>query len=223
MIVAAVPVKDLVNAKQRLMTILTPVQRAELARAMLRDVLQALRQARLDAVWLVTRDTEAAAVAAEFGASIVGEDENRGHTAAVAHAQARAVTSGARVFVTVPGDVPCVRPEEIDALTAAATAAAVAFTPSRSGHGTNGAALTPPDVMALTFGEPSFENHLDTARRSHLEPRVLQQHGLSLDIDDPHDLQALLAEASHTESGRLVARWAIADRLRSAVSVTGQV
>ena len=223
MIVAAIPVKDLVNAKQRLMTILTPARRTELARAMLRDVLRALSLARLDAVWLVTGDAEAAELAAEFGATIVREDENRGHTAAVARAQAQALASGARVFVTVPGDVPCARPEEIDALTAAAVEAGSAFTPSRSGRGTNGAALAPPDVMALTFGEPSFDNHLAAARSAYLAPRVLHQLGLSLDIDDPSDLQALLAEGRHTESGRLIARWPVADRLPAAVGASGPV
>jgi len=62
-IVVAVPVKDLVNAKRRLMPVLTPEERTALARAMLRDVLRALRGAALDAVWVVTRDTEVRALA----------------------------------------------------------------------------------------------------------------------------------------------------------------
>jgi 2-phospho-L-lactate guanylyltransferase len=222
-IVAAVPVKDLGNAKQRLMRMLASAERAELARVMLRDVLRALALARLDSVWLVTRDPDVAAVAAEFHVTVLVEDDNRGHTAAVARAQAKALASGARLFVTVPGDVPCVRPEEIDALTAAASEAGVAFTPSRSGLGTNGAALAPPDVMALTFGEPSFENHLATARRGYLAPRVLHQPGLSLDIDDPSDLQALLAEGRHTETGRLLDRWAIAERFPATAAVRGSM
>ncbi len=37
----AVPVKDLVNAKQRLIPALSPAERRELARAMLEDVLDA--------------------------------------------------------------------------------------------------------------------------------------------------------------------------------------
>ena len=48
MIVAAVPVKDLVDAKQRLVRALEPAQRRALARAMLIDVLRALSGAGLD-------------------------------------------------------------------------------------------------------------------------------------------------------------------------------
>ena len=117
-IICAVPVKDLVNAKQRLTAALGPAERGELARAMLRDVLGALSAARVDAVWVVTRDAEVAALAREFGAEPLAEAENRGHTAAVAAAQAEAVRRGARMFLTVPGDVPCVVPAEIGALVA---------------------------------------------------------------------------------------------------------
>jgi 2-phospho-L-lactate guanylyltransferase len=218
MIICAVPVKDLVAAKQRLVAALAPAARAALARAMLRDVVGALVAARLGAVWLVTRDREAAAVARELGVEVLPEAENRGHTAAVALAQAEASRRGVQVFLTVPGDVPCVTPGEIVALAGAAAPGAPAFAPSRSGLGTNGVALAPPDAMPLTFGEPSFANHLATARRRGLVPRVLTLPGLALDVDAPEDLEALLAEGPATESGRLLASW----RSRDAGIVRGR-
>jgi len=214
--VVAVPVKDLVNTKQRLIAVLTPAERMELARAMLRDVLNALTGAGLDAVWVVTRDAEVGAVARRFGAEVLSEAANRGHTAAVALAQEEAVRRRARLFLTVPGDVPCATAAELAALVEAAESAAptVVFTPSRSGRGTNGAALVPPDVMPLVFGEPSFDNHLAVARQHGLAPRVLQLRGLGLDVDEGDDLQALLAEGRGTESGRLVAAWRLEDRFQ---------
>jgi 2-phospho-L-lactate guanylyltransferase len=207
--VAAVPVKDLGHAKQRLSAVLTPAERAELARAMLRDVLRALTAAALDAVWVVTGDAEAAGIARLSGAEVLAEAARRGHTAAVALAQAEAVRRGARLFLTVPGDVPCVTAAEVGALVQAAERATptAVFTPSRSGRGTNGAALAPPDVMPLVFGEPSFENHLASARTRGLAPRVLGLLGLGLDVDEGDDLRALLAAGPRTESGRLVAGW----------------
>lgn len=214
MIVVAIPVKDLINAKQRLASALGAEERSALARTMLVDVLAALARARVDAVWVVTRDAGVGAIAAGFGVRIVAEHENRGHTAAATWAQDAARAAGATTFVTVPGDVPCVRASEIDALVDAARGArAVALAPSRSGLGTNGAALTPPDVMALRFGEPSFPDHVASARRLGLEPRTLVLPGLGLDVDDPDDLRALLAEGAGTKSAALLASWSIADRL----------
>ena len=215
--ILAVPVKDLVNAKQRLVPLLAADERRALAAAMLEDVLTALASSRIDAVWVVTRDEAVTAIAQRFGARVVSEAENRGHTAAVAAAQARAGAEGVGVFATIPGDVPCVSAREVDALVAAADASpAVVFAASRSGLGTNGVALAPPDALALRFGEPSFDNHVAAARARGLTPRLLDLPGLALDVDDPDDLVALLAEGSATRSARLVATWNIAARLTDA-------
>ena len=213
-IVIAVPVKDLVNAKRRLVPVLAPEERRALATAMLEDVLAALAGARLDAVWVVTADAAVTAIATRFGATVVTEAENLGHTAAVAAAQARASAEGVAVFVTIPGDVPCVTAAELDALVdAARPSPAVVLAASRSGLGTNGVALTPPDALALRFGEPSFDNHVAAARARGLEPRRLGLPGLALDVDGPEDLHTLLAEGSATRSARLVATWRIPDRI----------
>ena len=212
--VVAVPVKDLVNAKQRLVQALSPSERMALARAMLGDVLRALAAAPLDARWVVTRDPEVAATARDFGVEVIAEALNQGHTAAVAAAQAAAVRAGARLFATIPGDVPCVTADEIGALVARAVdGPAVVFAPSRSGLGTNGAALSPPGAMPLTFGEPSFDNHLKAAGERGLVTHVLALPGLGLDVDGPEDLSLLLAHGAATESGRLLAGFRIAERL----------
>lgn len=214
MIVCAVPVKDLVNAKQRLTRALAPDERMALARAMLRDVLRALGRAGLDAVWVVTRDDEVSGIVRALGAKVLGEPENRGHTAAVALAQAHAARADARVFLTLPGDVPLVTAQEIRALAdAAAAPTSAVFAPSRSGLGTNGVALAPPTAMPLEFGEPSFDNHLAAARERGLTLRVLALPGLAVDIDGPDDLAILLAEGAESESGRLLARWNVGARL----------
>lgn len=202
---AAVPVKDLENAKQRLVPVLSPEERRALARTMLEDVLDALAEASLDRVLVVTRDPEVIALARQHHASVLEEPENRGHTEAVALAQRVAADRGAQRFLTIPGDVPQVTPQEIAALVAAASAGpGVVFVPSRSGFGTNGVLLSPPDLMRLKFGEPSFANHLIAARRGGLDPVILPLPGLGLDIDGPEDLRTLLENDRKTRSRRLI-------------------
>jgi len=210
MIVAAVPVKDLSNAKQRLVPVLSPSERYLLARAMLEDVLAALGGAGLDAVLVITRDAEVIELAHRFAVVILEEVENSGHTEAVALAQSEVVRMGAHAFLTIPGDVPLVTTAEIHAVCRAADPGPRAvFVPSRSGFGTNAALLTPPDAMPLKFGEPSFANHLTAARERGVEPTVLRLPGLGLDIDGPDDLPALVTDGGHTRSGRLVKTWSL--------------
>ncbi len=207
-VLAAVPIKDLANAKQRLVSAFTPEQRRALARAMLADVLRALTAALPGSLLVVTKDPEVIEVARGHGAECLIERSNRGHTEAVALAQEEARARGASAFLTIPGDVPCVTPAEIlmvcDGLDGRCGAA---FVPSLSGFGTNAALLVPPHVIALKFGEPSFDNHLAAARAAGVTPRVLQLPGLGLDIDTPEDLPLLLQRGPRTQSAALLRGW----------------
>jgi 2-phospho-L-lactate guanylyltransferase len=213
--VAAVPDKDLVNAKERLIPLLSPRERQELARAMLEDVLTALSLAPLDRILVITRDREVMDLARRFDVSLLPEEANLGHTEAVALAQRYAGTIGADRFLTIPGDIPLVTDEEITAIChSAPSAPGVLFVPSQSGLGTNGACLTPPELMPLKFGEPSFQNHLTAARARGIEPVVLPLHGLGLDIDSPEDLCALLERGDQSRAGRLLQELRVASRLR---------
>ena len=212
LVFTAVPVKDLVNAKQRLIPALEPAERHDLAAAMLEDVLDALDAAGGVAVHIVTRDPEVLALAQRRGVACLTESANRGHTEAVAFAQADAARRGAQAFLTIPGDVPCTTAEEVRALLATAGPGAT-FLPSRSGFGTNAALLSPVDVMPLKFGEPSFTNHLDAARARGLAPRVLALAGIGLDVDAPEDLRLLLSHGASTRAGRLCLARGLATRL----------
>jgi coenzyme F420-0:L-glutamate ligase/coenzyme F420-1:gamma-L-glutamate ligase len=200
--VAVVPAKGFDAAKQRLARALSSDARAELARAMLEDVLTALGGAGLDRVLVVTPDAAVAAVAARHGATVVHEPESRGHTAAVARGVAACRELGATAMLTVPGDLPCLTPDEIRQIMAAAgPPPAAVFVPSRSGLGTNAAYLVPPDAVPLRFGEPSFADHLAAARVRGIEPVVLTVPGAGLDIDGPEDLEALRARGATTRAG----------------------
>jgi len=204
-VIAAVPVKDLVNAKQRLVPALSPAERRELARAMLGDVLEALVAALPGSVVVITTDAEVQALSRAAGAECWIESSNRGHTAAVAFAQQQAAARGLARFLTIPGDVPCVTAGEVATLCGALDdAPGVVFVPSRSGLGTNAALLAPPGAMPLTFGEPSFANHLAAARAAGLVPRVVELPGIGLDVDAPEDLPVLLERGPQTRSARLL-------------------
>jgi 2-phospho-L-lactate guanylyltransferase len=172
-----------------------------------------VRAAPIELLYVVTADPAVSACAEECGAVVLREPEARGHTDAVARAQAAALEDRAELFITVPGDVPCVTPMEVDALVGAAhRPRSAVFVPSRSGYGTNGVALRPPGLLPLKFGEPSFQNHLATARASGLSPVVLTLPGLALDIDTEADLRALAAWERGTGARRLLGMWGHATR-----------
>jgi 2-phospho-L-lactate guanylyltransferase len=210
----AVPVKDLTNAKQRLVPVLSGMERRKLTQAMLEDVLLALSGTLDLSVHVVSTDGDVLSMARRHGVACLVESANRGHTEAVAFAQHAARASGADRFLTIPGDVPCVTAAEVVAvLRALPDDRSALFVPSLSGFGTNAALLAPPDVMPLKFGEPSFDNHLEAARQRGLAPVVLSLPGLGLDIDAPEDLSLLLARGPETRSATLLREWGLSGRL----------
>jgi 2-phospho-L-lactate guanylyltransferase len=210
----AVPVKDLVNAKQRLIPVLRPTERRRLARTMLEDVLAALGAAGVGSVHVVSADAEVRDLARQWDVDCLVESANRGHTEAVGLAQQAARRAGAERFLTIPGDIPCLTPREVArTLEALGRDRGAVFVPSLSGFGTNAALLVPPDIMPLKFGEPSFDNHLESARQRGLSPAILELPGIGLDIDAPEDLALLLDRGPDTRSAALLRTWGFPARL----------
>ena len=204
---AVVPVKDLGNAKQRLADVLDQPARTALFRTMLEDVLDALSgAASLAGIVLVTRDEDAFALAARYRAECLVEAANRGHTAAVELAARTLAKRGAGALLQVPGDIPRVTSEEIEAVIAAhAAAPSVTIAPSRDHRGSNAVLCSPPDVFPFRFGDDSFHPHLAAAHAIGIEPTVVERPGIGLDIDTPDDLDAFLASPSNTRTYRMLA------------------
>jgi 2-phospho-L-lactate guanylyltransferase len=191
---AVVPVKELVGAKQRLSSCLSLEERRALATTMLEDVLDALSAVQqLAGVLVITVDPVATSLASHYGARTVTEAARQGHTGAVAAAARLLVREGQSRMMTMPGDIPGVSSAEI-AATLAAHRGAPAFTivPAHDDLGSNTIVCSPPDVVPLRFGDNSFYPHLDAARNRGIDPLIIRQLGIGMDIDHPADLVAFL-------------------------------
>jgi 2-phospho-L-lactate guanylyltransferase len=193
---AVIPVKALEGAKHRLSPLLTPAERQALARVMIAEVLDAVAAARgLAGVLVVTLDPWAMEQAQRIGARVVTDGARDGHTGSV-NAGIRALRAEGRFgMITMPGDIPAVRAAEIEAVLSAHPAAGRGFTiaPAHDEKGSNAVLLSPPDAVPLRFGDDSYVPHLDAARRQGLEPRIVTQPGIAMDIDHPMDLRRFMA------------------------------
>jgi 2-phospho-L-lactate guanylyltransferase len=192
---AGVPVKAFTGAKQRTASVLTPVQREVLAAAMLEDVLSALASAtRLAGILVNTIDPAAADLALQYGARVVSDGALDGHTGAVNGLARVLAAEGKSGFLTVPGDIPRVTSEEIDALVASCEAApSFTIVPAHDELGSNAVLCAPPFSVPLRFGEDSYFPHLIAARTQGIEPTIVRLPGIGLDIDHPADLRAFMA------------------------------
>jgi 2-phospho-L-lactate/phosphoenolpyruvate guanylyltransferase len=193
---AVLPVKEFEGAKQRLAPLLSPAQRQALAEIMVGEVLDALAAARgLAGILVVTCDPRAVALAARVGARVTAEGAREGHTGSVT-AGIRLLTREGRAagMLAIPGDIPAVTAAEIETVLAAhRPAPAFTIAPARDDLGSNAVLCSPPEAVALRFGDNSFFPHLDAARAVAIEPTVVRQvAGIAMDIDNPADLAAFL-------------------------------
>ena len=192
---AVLPVKRFDQAKQRLQPSLPAELRRDLARAMVGDVLVALRDvSELDAIVVVTGEPAVAAAARYVGAEVVDDERDAGQSAAAAAGVAHAQAAGATRVMLVPGDCPALDPAEVDELLAGAVAAPqVTIVPDRHGTGTNALLLTPPGVISPSFGPGSLERHRELAAAAGATCTVARPSSLLLDVDTGDDLEELQA------------------------------
>ena len=76
----------------------------------------------------------------------------------------------------------------------------VVLVPSRNRLGTNALLLSPTDAIPLRFGYDSFSYHRDQAEGRGLPLRILESERIGLDIDEPEDLESLLAVGKEAET-----------------------
>lgn len=188
---AILPVKRFPIAKQRLGESVAESLRAKLARAMVGDVLSALRDcAAVDATIVVTCEPAVTRAAAYIGATVVEDVVEDGQSAAASLGLARAIEDGFERALCVPGDCPTLDPTELTALLEQEVEGVV-IVPDRHGSGTNGLLLTPPDAISPSFGPDSRERHERLADEAGVSRRIERPASLLLDIDTGEDLAAL--------------------------------
>jgi len=191
---AVIPVKEFDGAKHRLSSLLSPSERRLLAETMLTDMLNAVAGCqRLAGVMIVTIDPHATALGEKISARIVTEGARDGHTGSVNAGRRILAREGCGGMITIPGDIPATRAGEIDAVLSAHLAApSFTISPAHDDLGSNAVVCSPPEVVPLRFGDNSYFPHIDVARRHGIEPTVIRQRGIAMDIDHPLDLALLL-------------------------------
>jgi 2-phospho-L-lactate/phosphoenolpyruvate guanylyltransferase len=212
--VILIPVKNLSAAKQRLAAVLDQPARTELAQAMLHDVVATI------AAWsqrpqcaLMSSDPFALELARRYDFEIIPDPSNPGETAAIELATALCVSRGIDSTLVIPADIPLIRASELDQILAQAPSEGSVLAPAADGRGTNAAFRRPANLFPLRFGNDSFKPHLAAAKATGKPCIVLQLPGISVDVDNPEDLQQILAHPVETRAQKLLRRWASNGRL----------
>ncbi len=203
-----IPVKNLSAAKQRLASVLDQPQRTELAQAMLQDVISEI------AAWrgrppctLVTNDPFAIELAEQYDFELILDRTNPGETAAIEMATRLCVARGIEYTLVIPADIPLIQAAELEQILTHAPRQGSVLAPAADGRGTNAVFRRPANLFPLRFGNDSFKPHLAAARATGKECVVLNLPCIAIDVDNPADLQKILAHPGETRTQNLLRRW----------------
>jgi 2-phospho-L-lactate guanylyltransferase len=217
---AIVPIKSLVNAKQRLAAALADGTRRTLVQAMFSDVLGALRRTEgVDAIAVVTDDVVAESLVSGDRVAVLPDGREDGQSQATEVGIAYAREHGFDRVLLLPGDTPLMSPVEVEDLLmrCARDEIGVAIVPDRHGTGTNALVIAPPDAFAPSFGPGSLERHVGKARDGGLVYRVEHVPSLALDVDTPDDLASLWQVIDESQRGAQRTRGTLSQLARTGV------
>jgi 2-phospho-L-lactate guanylyltransferase len=220
------PIKDLRNAKKRLIGVLSPEERFALAEAMLADTIRAVKNVRFaEKIFVVTNYEPAIHLGEENHWEILREEQQISESHSVDAASKICEQRGVTGLLRLPLDLPLLRSSDIDELLAAdCQPPGLLIVPSREGTGTNAILRTPPTLFPSHFGNGSFVKHLAEAESAQARVVVRRNRNLEMDVDDESDLRALLEhDLSATETGRWLRESGLAVRLRSNSDAAGSM
>ena len=183
---AVIPVKRLNAAKSRLRGAVPAPRHPELALAMVQDTVAAvLAGSAVSELLVVTDDPAAAAAATALGARVVADRPGADLNAAMRFG-ADEVAGLSRFRAVLAGDLPALRPEQLDA--ALAGAGRRSFVPDAAGTGTVLLTAPPGEPLDPHFGIDSAVAHA-ASRAARLAG---DWPGLRQDVDTPADLATVL-------------------------------
>ena len=184
-----VPHRGLDAAKTRLAPSLDPEDRVMLASQLLQRVLHTAREVTDDVV-VISPSRPLAEIVEASGARLAVQ-RGMGLNEGLDQARSQALLDGIGTLVVLHGDLPNLRPGDVDTLIGALPAdgrPGVAIAPDRAGTGTNGLALRPPGVISFRFGTGSFAAHAAEVERAGVPCVAVNRAGLAFDLDTPADL-----------------------------------
>lgn len=196
-------------AKSRLGERLDAHQREALVAAMLLDMLATLRGVGAIAkIWVVTPTPALAALAARAGASVIADGEAGDLNRAFAQARALiAIQAPDASVLLLPGDLPLMAADDVEAILRPALRGAVVITPADSDGGTGALVLPAHCLITTAFGRHSFASHRAAAAAHGFKIHIVRTPGLGLDIDRPIDLDAMAHHGVAGRTGDLLSSW----------------
>ncbi|HTX60842.1 MAG TPA: 2-phospho-L-lactate guanylyltransferase [Methanobacterium sp.] len=191
---AIIPVSRFSNAKTRLSPTLTPLERENLLKSMLSDVINVLKNS-VDQVLVISSDRDVLKYVDKMDVHVLEEEGVTDLNGALAQAIEYSSKNCSKVLI-IPSDIPLIKEEHVKEILKMGKDVDLVIAPAKGG-GTNALLCTVPGIKMM-FGDCSFFKHLDEAVRMGLKYYVYDSFYLSLDVNTAEDLGEIMLHGENT-------------------------
>lgn len=187
------------KSKTRLAPILSADERNALTLIMFEAMLSALSKTEME-IYAVSPSPSLLAAAREAGAKTLSQAPYESLNAGFLEGRAAAFSAGAETVAYLPGDLPLLDIDELNACIDVARRCGAAIVRSHSGYGTGALVQRKPAAIEPMFGPESFSRHMSSANARGVMFREVQAPSLAFDIDTPADFVTLAENSKHLTS-----------------------
>lgn len=197
---AIIPVSRFARAKTRLSPTLTPKERENLLKAMLKDVVSVLENS-VERVVVISSDLDVLEYAEGLNIETLKEEGETDLNGALNQAVEYCSRYGSKVLV-VPSDIPLLQEGHVKSMLKMGEQFDVVVAPAKGG-GTN-ALLCPARGMTMQFGDCSFFKHIEVAGNKGFTHTIYDSFYLSLDVNTAEDLGEIMLHGDDTHTQRFL-------------------
>ncbi|MDI6643506.1 MAG: 2-phospho-L-lactate guanylyltransferase [Methanobacteriaceae archaeon] len=193
---AIIPVSRFYHAKTRLSPTLTSIERENLLKSMLKDVIASLREA-VDQVVVISSDDDVLDYVEKLEVLTIKEKGKTDLNGALSQAIDICWEKCDKILIT-PSDIPLIKKAHIEDMLKMGEKFDMVIAPSKGG-GTNAILFSTRD-MKTRFGDYSFFQHLKEAQSLNRTTGIYDSFYLSMDVNTAEDLGEIILHGRGTET-----------------------
>jgi 2-phospho-L-lactate guanylyltransferase len=193
---AIIPVSKFKEAKTRLSPKLTINERENLLKAMLNDVINVLNGL-VHEIVIISSDEDVLEYVSSMKVKTLKEKGKTDLNGAL-HQAIEYMAKSCHKILIVPSDIPLIKKSHVKDIITLGNKFDVVIAPAKGG-GTN-ALLIHASTFKMKFGDYSFFEHINQAKKNNLSYKVYDSFYLSLDVNTAEDLGEIMLHGLNTQA-----------------------
>lgn len=192
-----IPIKPLANAKSRLSSILSIEDRRKLVLTLFQNTLTKLNNwDQIGGILVISADAAYKNFIVDPGITFLKENQASGLNSSIRLAATYLITQSVESMLVIHADMPFLNQKDLNQFLLKKMVPGLTIVPDHHGTGTNVMLVSPPDMIPFSYGENSYQHHIESAQKIGAPVNCFFSEALAFDIDLPADIMRLTQKDS---------------------------